>query len=169
MDLFKFKIDCETAMNELLDHLERSDSISKKAIYNAFNEISKIDSTYSDHLTSAHIYNDINNVRDLLDYACACDFLMEFNGNFVAIDWTDNSSEIINKVDKHKWLKPLYEIIDIKYTLVVKANGYLNIRNNHKGMMAKFNTSGVILKKLDAMHKKKEYNSSLEFTVKTTL
>ena len=167
--MYQYQIDCESAMNNLLSHLEDNEPVfNKKDIFEAFEQANKEDPTYLPHLLSAHKYNDCSTVEKLLDYACACDLLIEYKGYYVAIDWTDNDLAIDDKYNKHKWLAPIYKYLAIEYTLVVKATRYSIIRNKTQETIARCNATKTLFAKLDSMINSGKTNGKLEFSIKTS-
>lgn len=167
--MYEYQIDCESAMNKLIAQLEEKDPVFNwQDIFDAFQEANKEDTSYLPHLMSAIKHNQPKTVRDLLDYACACDMLIFYKGSYIAVDWTDNDSQIISKVDKHTWLKPIYEYLGIEYTLVVKATGYIKIKTKSQEMIAKLKASSEVMEKIDKMVAKQIYNSSLTIKIKTS-
>ena len=166
--MYKYQIDCENAMNVLLEQLKANDiRFDRLDIIEAFESCDE--DSIKHHLLSARKHNICNTLDKLLDYACACDLLIEYKDNYIAVDWTDNEVEIINKVNKHKWLAPIYNYLGIKYTLVIKAEGYLSIKNRSQEMVARLKASGDVLNKIDKMITKEDYNSSLILKIKVNL
>ena len=169
--MYEYKIDCEVAMNKLLAHLKYQDILpfDRLNIAEAFQSLGKDDNVYLEHYHAAKKYNSFKTVDEMLDYACACDMLVEYKNSYIAIDWTDNEMEIANKVNKHKWLRPIYAQLGISCTLVIKARGYLNIKTRTDEMVARLNASRDVLSKIDGMLNKEITNDSLVITIKTTL
>lgn len=165
--MYQYQIDCESAMNNIFSHLaEQNPVFDRSDIFNAFEEAG---SDYEPHLRSALKYNACATIEELLDKACACDMLIEFNGEYIAIDWTDSEEHILSKVEKHKWLKPIYAYLGIDYTLVVQASGYHLVRTKSHEMIARIKASGVLLKHITKMIEKGKTNSILEFRIETKL
>lgn len=155
-------------MNELLSfRRELSPTFTRLDIVKAFETAAKQDSSFDTHLYTAMKYNCTDKVQDMLDYACACDFLLIYKGEYIAIDWTEDESKVTSKVEKHKWLKPVYDYLGIDYTLVVNAKGYLRIRNKEQALIARLSSINIIERKLDNMMVNNKQNSSLEFVIKT--
>ena len=166
-NLYKYQIDCESAMNTLLDHLKETEPVF--TIEDVLEAFKSLDSNeHYRHLISALKHNSEarNNIHELLDKACACDLLVEYEGKYIAIDWTDSLEEMVHKKDKHKWLNPLYALLGIDYTVVAKAYGYSKIRTKSHEMVARIKASNTVLEHIANCIEKGKVNSSLEFDIK---
>lgn len=163
--MYKYQIDCEVAMNELLNHLQDTEPVFNRAdVFDAFEEAGE---DYLPHLMSALKHNACATIEELLDKAVACDFLIEYKGEYIAIDWTDNELEMLNKLDKHKWLAPVYEYLGISYTVVIKTTGYHHIRTKTHETIARLKASGKVIAHLENVMEKGQTNSTLEFRIET--
>lgn len=169
-NVFQINDNCERAMNTLLEELrEETPAFEWEDIFDAFDEADKEDYVYGKHLMTALKYNSVSTVKDLLDVACACDFLIEHKGEYIAIDWTSNESAIEDKVYKHIFLKPIYEYLGIEKTLVVRARKCFQVRTKQDFINAKANAVNAILSKIDKMSLNNEVNSKLTITINTSI
>lgn len=169
MSLTYSRSNSEQAMNDLLGHLEDKDPVfTRQDVFDAFEEADKDDPHYGRHIYSALKYNTCGNIQLLLDAACACDMLIEFHGEYIAIDWTDNPDALDSKVQKHRWLKPVYEYLGITRTLAVHIHGHRMIRNKSHEMVARLKASGELLAKIEEMQDKDTINTKLSIRIKTS-
>ncbi len=165
--MFKYQLDCEQAMNTLLAYLRDEEPVfTRKDVFDAFEGC---EGDLQAHFRKALRNNNCSDIHELLDAACACDMLIEYEGTYVAIDWTDSLEQMIPKKQKHAWLKPVYEYLGIEYTVVCKATRYHHVKTKTHEMIARVKASGAVLDHIKSMIEKGKTNSTLEIVIQTKL
>lgn len=164
--MIEYKVDCEVAMSKLVSHLREDEPAFTRA--DVFDAFENCDGDLQAHLRKALKYNVCADIHELLDKACACDMLVEYNGHYIAVDWTDSLENILPKQEKQKWLTPVYKYLGIEYSVVCKVTKYHLVNSKTKELIARANITKQMFEHFEYVINKGKANSKLELEVKVT-